>query len=155
VDKGLGAESSGAESPPVAWLNHSSSGSSSLSAGACEFEPAAPVHQEEEEQERDDGYNGGEEEEGPWFGSAPEPKKGVLVPDRVFIGGISCQTTENDLVKVFSAFGHVRGAKIIFDRGGVSKGFGFITYETREEAQGLCKSVLKKVRSKPSMKNQH
>jgi hypothetical protein len=65
------------------------------------------------------------------------PKYGTMIPNRVFVGGISPQTTEHELVTLFSQFGSVRGAKIIMDRGGISKGYGFITFETEEEAKRL------------------
>eukprot|EP00095_Tigriopus_kingsejongensis_P009148 snap_masked-scaffold314_size210232-processed-gene-1.0 protein:Tk09148 transcript:snap_masked-scaffold314_size210232-processed-gene-1.0-mRNA-1 annotation:"protein boule" len=64
-------------------------------------------------------------------------KYGTLVPNRIFVGGISSTTTEADLHKLFSAFGNVKATKIISDRGGCSKGYGFVTFETEEEAKKL------------------
>jgi len=49
----------------------------------------------------------------------------------------SSSTTEQDLHKLFSAFGNVKATKIISDRGGCSKGYGFVTFETEEEAKKL------------------
>ena len=133
----------GSTGSQVSKLRGEMGNGSVLSAGACAFEPATP---------RDDGYHGEEELSGSgsgsgsdWFGLAA-PKFGTPVPNRIFVGGISCQTTENDLIRIFQAFGNVRGAKIIFDRGGVSKGYGFVTFETEEEATRLCTLILKKVR---------
>ncbi|XP_046388928.1 atrophin-1-like [Ischnura elegans] len=65
------------------------------------------------------------------------PKYGTLVPNRVFVGGISGSTTEAELTQLFSAYGNVRATKIINDRAGVSKGYGFVTFETEEEARRL------------------
>lgn len=65
------------------------------------------------------------------------PKFGTLVPNRVFVGGISSNTTESELHQLFSAFGNVKQTKIIADRAGVSKGYGFVTFETEEEARRL------------------
>jgi len=65
------------------------------------------------------------------------PKFGTLVPNRVFVGGISSTTTEAELHQLFSAFGNVKQTKIIQDRAGVSKGYGFVTFETEEEARRL------------------
>lgn len=65
------------------------------------------------------------------------PKFGTLVPNRVFVGGISSTTTESELHSLFSAFGNVKQTKIIQDRAGVSKGYGFVTFETEEEARRL------------------
>jgi len=65
------------------------------------------------------------------------PKVGTLVPNRVFVGGISSNTTESELHQLFSEFGNVKQTKIIADRAGVSKGYGFVTFETEEEARRL------------------
>lgn len=65
------------------------------------------------------------------------PKYGTLVPNRVFVGGISASTTEQDLLELFSQYGMVKATKIISDRAGVSKGYGFVTFETEEEARRL------------------
>ena len=59
------------------------------------------------------------------------------MPARVFVGGISSTTTESELHQLFSAFGNVKQTKIIQDRAGVSKGYGFVTFETEEEARRL------------------
>jgi len=59
---------------------------------------------------------------------------GVEIPNRVFVGGISYSTTELELKEFFGQFGHVKDSKIITDRSGVSKGYGFITFATEEEA---------------------
>ncbi|KAF2905784.1 hypothetical protein ILUMI_00379 [Ignelater luminosus] len=65
------------------------------------------------------------------------PKYGTLVPNRIFVGGISANTTEAELLQLFSNYGTVKAAKIIQDRAGVSKGYGFITFESEEEAKRL------------------
>ncbi|KAJ8680220.1 hypothetical protein QAD02_016007 [Eretmocerus hayati] len=68
---------------------------------------------------------------------AAAPKFGTLVPNRIFVGGISASTSEAELAQLFSAYGNVKATKIIADRGGVSKGYGFVTFETEEEAKRL------------------
>ena len=40
-------------------------------------------------------------------------------------------------MQLFSEFGNVKQTKIIADRAGVSKGYGFVTFETEEEARRL------------------
>ncbi|XP_015116752.1 DAZ protein 1 [Diachasma alloeum] len=65
------------------------------------------------------------------------PKYGTLVPNRIFVGGISANTSEAELAQLFSAYGNVKATKIILDRAGVSKGYGFVTFETEEEAKRL------------------
>jgi hypothetical protein len=66
---------------------------------------------------------------------------GTLVPNRIFVGGISSSTTEEELVDLFSPYGLVRATKIIVDRAGVSKGYGFVTFETEEEAKRLYNAI--------------
>lgn len=75
------------------------------------------------------------------------PKYGTLVPNRVFVGGISASTSEAELAQVFSAYGNVKATKIISDRAGVSKGYGFVTFETEEEAKRLQQEVIDDVPS--------
>lgn len=57
------------------------------------------------------------------------------------MGGISANTTEQDLLELFSQYGIVKATKIISDRAGVSKGYGFVTFETEEEARRLTQEV--------------
>ncbi|KAH8400589.1 hypothetical protein KR222_007544, partial [Zaprionus bogoriensis] len=66
-----------------------------------------------------------------------EPIYGTMIPNRIFVGGISHDTTESDLMVVFSAYGRVRSTKIIVDQDGLNKGYGFVTFETEGEAQRL------------------
>ncbi|MCL2382193.1 MAG: RNA-binding protein [Treponema sp.] len=54
---------------------------------------------------------------------------------KLYVGNLSYSTTEDSLKNLFSEFGTVAGAKIIFDRdSGSSKGFGFVEMETDEGA---------------------
>ncbi|XP_065180754.1 DAZ protein 1-like [Sycon ciliatum] len=65
---------------------------------------------------------------------SPSPR-GSVIPCRVFVGGIAYNTTELELKNFFqSMFGHVKDSKIITDRDGVSKGYGFITFDNQEAA---------------------
>lgn len=54
----------------------------------------------------------------------------------------SGDTTESELCRVFSAYGNVKSTKIIVDRAGISKGYGFVTFETEQEAQRLQNEVI-------------
>uniref|UniRef100_A0AAU7VFE7 Boule1 n=1 Tax=Enchytraeus coronatus TaxID=208440 RepID=A0AAU7VFE7_9ANNE len=67
------------------------------------------------------------------------PKFGTLVPNRIFVGGIASDTTESELKNFFSSFGNVRDCKIILDRGGLSKSYGFVTFESPEDAEKIIK----------------
>ena len=53
----------------------------------------------------------------------------------IYVGNLSYEVDENDLIEVFESYGTVSSSKIIMDRdNGRSKGFGFITMENQEEA---------------------
>lgn len=88
------------------------------------------------------------------------PKFGTLIPNRIFVGGISANTTEAELHSLFSNYGNVKATKIILDRAGVSKGYGFVTFETEEEARKIQKEadniILKdrKLNIAPAIKKQ-
>lgn len=54
---------------------------------------------------------------------------------KLFVGGISWDTTEESLKEFFEQIGEVEEAKIITDRmTGKSKGFGFVTMKNAEDA---------------------
>ena len=54
---------------------------------------------------------------------------------RLFVGNLSYNTLENDLVDYFSQAGLVRAADVVFDKfTGKSRGFAFIEMGTPEEA---------------------
>lgn len=54
---------------------------------------------------------------------------------KLFVGGIAWATTEEGLKEFFSQVGTVVEVKIIIDRQtGKSKGFGFVTMSSEEEA---------------------
>jgi RNA recognition motif-containing protein len=53
---------------------------------------------------------------------------------KLYVGNLSYNTTEDGLRNIFSSYGNVVSAKIIFDReSGNSKGFGFIEMENDDE----------------------
>ncbi|KAJ6824391.1 cold-inducible RNA-binding protein-like isoform X2 [Iris pallida] len=57
------------------------------------------------------------------------------IASKLFVGGLSFYTTEDSLSEAFSQFGQVVGAKIVMDRvSDRSKGFGFVTFASKEEA---------------------
>ena len=54
---------------------------------------------------------------------------------KLFIGGLSWDTTDEGLRSAFEAFGPVAESKVITDRDtGRSRGFGFVTYEADGDA---------------------
>lgn len=55
---------------------------------------------------------------------------------KLFVGGLSWDTTDESLQNAFAAAGNVTSATVIKDRyTGRSKGFGFVEMATEEEAQ--------------------
>lgn len=56
--------------------------------------------------------------------------------NKLFVGNISFDTTENDLNDAFAAFGTVTEANLMMDRmTNRPRGFGFVTMSSAEEAQ--------------------
>ena len=55
--------------------------------------------------------------------------------NKIFVGGLAWATDDHGLQAAFEAFGNVTEAKVITDRmTGRSRGFGFVTFATDEEA---------------------
>ncbi|MFC2039215.1 RNA recognition motif domain-containing protein [Chloroflexota bacterium] len=66
---------------------------------------------------------------------------------KLYVGGLSYDTTEDQLTEAFAKFGTVESTKVIMDRySDRSKGFGFVEMSSNSEAQkamqGLNGSVL-------------
>jgi cold-inducible RNA-binding protein len=56
--------------------------------------------------------------------------------NKLFVGNLSFQTTENDLQDAFAAHGSVTETNLMMDRmTGRPRGFAFVTMSTPEEAQ--------------------
>ncbi len=56
--------------------------------------------------------------------------------NKLFVGNLSFQTTENELQDAFAAHGTVTETNLMMDRmSGRPRGFGFVTMSTPEEAQ--------------------
>lgn len=54
---------------------------------------------------------------------------------KLFVGGLSWNTTNDSLHQAFSAFGEVVEAKVVTDREtGRSRGFGFVTFKDEAAA---------------------
>ena len=61
---------------------------------------------------------------------------------KVFVGNLSGQTTEEDLRQAFESFGQVRSVTIVMDAGtGESRGFGFVTMPSVNEAQNAIEKM--------------
>jgi cold-inducible RNA-binding protein len=61
---------------------------------------------------------------------------------KLFVGNLSFNTTENDLQDTFAPHGTVVEANLMTDRmSGRSRGFGFVTMGTPEEAQAAIEAL--------------
>jgi RNA recognition motif-containing protein len=62
--------------------------------------------------------------------------------NKLFVGNLSFNTTENDLNDAFSAFGTVTETNLMMDRmTNRPRGFGFVTMGTEEEAQAAINAL--------------
>jgi len=53
----------------------------------------------------------------------------------IYVGNLSYEVNENDLIEVFEEYGTVSSTRVITDKyTGRSKGFGFVTMENTDEA---------------------
>src|SRR5947209_18692812 len=62
--------------------------------------------------------------------------------NKLFVGNLSFNTTENDLQDMFAAHGTVTEANLMMDRAtGRPRGFGFVTMSTEQEAQKAVEAL--------------
>lgn len=62
--------------------------------------------------------------------------------NKLFVGSLPYATTQDELNEMFAAHGTVEEAVVITDRdSGQSKGFGFVTMSSAEEAQAAIKAL--------------
>jgi cold-inducible RNA-binding protein len=62
--------------------------------------------------------------------------------NKLFVGNLSFNTTDGDLQGAFSAHGTVVEVNVLSDReSGRSRGFGFVTMSTPEEAQKAIQAL--------------
>ena len=58
------------------------------------------------------------------------------MPKKLFVGGLSWDTTDEGLSQAFAPYGEITEAKVITDRDtGRSRGFGFVTFVRDEDAK--------------------
>lgn len=62
--------------------------------------------------------------------------------NKLFVGGLSFNTSQNNLQDAFAAHGTVNEVNVITDKmTGKSKGFGFVTMSTEQEAQSAIEAM--------------
>ena len=60
----------------------------------------------------------------------------------IYVGNLSREVTEDDLLEAFEEFGQVESVKIITERGsGESRGFGFVEMPAEAEAQSAINGL--------------
>jgi hypothetical protein len=70
------------------------------------------------------------------------PVRAATLPMRLFVGGLSWDTSESQLQQLFEQHGTVAEAIIVKDRDtGDSRGFGFVTMADRRDAAKAIKEV--------------
>src|SRR4030043_2460335 len=69
-------------------------------------------------------------------------RKNNIMAKKLYVGGLSYNTTEATLKETFSAAGTVESATIIIDKmSNRSKGFGFVEMSSDEEAQKAIETL--------------
>ncbi|XP_075480423.1 uncharacterized protein LOC142521114 [Primulina tabacum] len=65
-----------------------------------------------------------------------------MATSKLFIGGLSYSTDDMSLTETFSKYGEVAEARVIVDRDtGKSRGFGFVTYATVDDASAAIQAL--------------
>jgi|SRR5450432_475882 RNA recognition motif. (a.k.a. RRM, RBD, or RNP domain) len=76
------------------------------------------------------------------IGVASRPRRGDFGPTKLFIGGLSSDTTTKEIQTAFAPFGEIVDAIVIADRStGQSRGFGFVTYQSSAAADAAIKQM--------------
>ncbi|XP_069502862.1 deleted in azoospermia-like isoform X2 [Ambystoma mexicanum] len=80
------------------------------------------------------------------------------MPNTVFVGGIDIRMDEIEIRDFFARFGAVKEVKIITDRTGVSKGYGFVSFHDDVDVQKIVDSQInfhgKKLKLGPAIRKQ-
>lgn len=75
-------------------------------------------------------------------GTQGEEREETNMNNKLFVGGLSWNTTSEELQKAFEAFGDVSEAKVITDREtGRSRGFGFVTFQDGSQAAAAIEQL--------------
>lgn len=64
---------------------------------------------------------------------------------KLFVGNLAWQTSEEDLKQLFAPYGNILSVKVVLDQyTGRSKGFGFVEFETVDEANAAVDGLNEK-----------
>ncbi|KAK4787448.1 hypothetical protein SAY86_011281 [Trapa natans] len=88
------------------------------------------------------------------FSDKPKPKE-PLYPEtehKLFVGNLSWSVTSETLTQAFQEYGNVVGARVLFDgETGQSRGYGFVSYETKSEMETALEALDGVVSSTPPL----
>ncbi|GMG42009.1 unnamed protein product [Ambrosiozyma monospora] len=70
-----------------------------------------------------------------------EEELNLQLPGNLYIRGLLPTTKSEDLYNIFKPFGEIKSCKIIYDDFGVSKGFGFISFANRKQANDAIENL--------------
>lgn len=85
-------------------------------------------------------YGGGFNDGGEGMGGQPRDAPGMNVGRKVFVGGLSQEVRQVDLKEMMQHHGIIEDVVVMMDRYTKrSRGFGFVTFSTQEEAQNACR----------------
>ncbi|XP_063577566.1 deleted in azoospermia protein 3-like [Pongo abelii] len=80
------------------------------------------------------------------------------MPNTVFVGGIDDRTDETEIRSCLGRYGSVKEVKIITNRSGVSKGYGFVSFVDDVDVQKIVESQVhlqgKKLKLGPAIRKQ-
>ncbi|KAK2501147.1 hypothetical protein MC885_012197, partial [Smutsia gigantea] len=85
--------------------------------------------------------------------------EGKIIPNTIFVGGIDVKMDETEIRSFFARYGSVKEVKIITDRTGVSKGYGFVSFYNDVDVQKIVESQInfhgKKLKLGPAIRKQN
>ncbi|XP_015212850.1 deleted in azoospermia-like isoform X2 [Lepisosteus oculatus] len=68
--------------------------------------------------------------------------EGKITPNTLFVGGIDMKVDENEIRDFFARYGAVKEVKIITYRGGICKGYGFVSFNEDVDIQTIVEQQI-------------
>ncbi|XP_057352216.1 deleted in azoospermia-like [Manis pentadactyla] len=85
--------------------------------------------------------------------------EGKIMPNTIFVGGIDVRMDETKIRSFFARYGSIKEVKIITDRTGVPKGYGFVSFYNDVDVQKIVESQIsfygKKLKLGPAIRKQN
>ncbi|KAG9019334.1 hypothetical protein FRB90_003740 [Tulasnella sp. 427] len=77
----------------------------------------------------------------PPFGPGSGSQSGLIDPCNLFIKNLDPNIDSNELFTTFRRFGHIVSARVMRTESGQSRGFGFVSYQTPDQASGAMNAM--------------